>query len=138
VLFGRAHLIPQNDPAHLPEKLYALELITNSVVPNRWATTRIPPTGAELQSTAVLKVKIESGSAKIRTGGPKDGDTRDLEDQELLGKVWTGVVPVWTTLGEPVAGGYNRVERIPEEVEAWRKEGNREREEAAREAAKEG
>ncbi|KAL1842234.1 hypothetical protein VTJ49DRAFT_5712 [Mycothermus thermophilus] len=133
LLFGHAHLVTSTD-----EKLYALELITNSVLPNRWSQTRIPPTPAEMQSTAVLRVRITSGSAKIRSGGPKDGDKRDLADEELLGRVWTGVVPVYTTLGEPVAGGYNRVEGVPDETEKWRKERNGEAEGFATEAVKEG
>ncbi|KAL2021242.1 hypothetical protein VTK56DRAFT_7321 [Thermocarpiscus australiensis] len=128
VLFGRARLV--TDPA---EKLYAMELITNGVVPRRWAHTRVPPSAAELQSTGVLRVRVAAGSAKIRTGGPHD-ERGDLRDEALLGRVWTGVVPVYHTRGEPVAAGYNRVAEVPGYLEEWRREANSEAEKYAREA----
>ncbi|KAK3900650.1 hypothetical protein C8A05DRAFT_45544 [Staphylotrichum tortipilum] len=128
VLFGHATLV--TDPA---EKLYAMELITNSVVPQRWANSRVPPNAAEMQSTSVLKVKVVNGSAKIRTGEPHD-ERGDLEDGGLLERVWTGVVPVYSVMGEPVAGGYNRVAEVPGYLEGWRKEVNKEAEGYAREA----
>ncbi len=128
ILFGHATLV--TDPA---EKLYAMELITNSVVPQRWPNSRVPPNAAEMQSTSVLKVKVSTGSAKIRTGGPHD-EKGDLEDEGLLGRVWTGVVPVYSVMGEPVAGGYNKIEEVPGYLEGWRKEVNKEAEVYAREA----
>ncbi|KAL2197933.1 hypothetical protein P885DRAFT_76646 [Corynascus similis CBS 632.67] len=129
VLFGRAVMV--TDPA---ERLYAMELVTDSVVPGRWPNTRVPPNAAELQSTSILRVRIVSGSAKIRSGPPHD-ERGDMEDEALLDRVWTGVVPVHTVMGEPVAGGYNRVGEVPEYLEEWRKEANRDAEEFAREAA---
>ncbi|KAH6616966.1 hypothetical protein F5144DRAFT_519664, partial [Chaetomium tenue] len=114
ILFGHATLV--TDPA---EKLYAMELITNSVVPGRWTHTRVPPNAAEMQSTSVLRVRVSTGSAKIRTGEPHD-ERGDMEDGELLGRVWTGVVPVYMVRGEPVAGGYNRVGEVPGYLEEWR------------------
>ncbi|KAK4119301.1 hypothetical protein N657DRAFT_650262 [Parathielavia appendiculata] len=128
VLFGHATLV--TDTA---EKLYAMELITNSVVPNRWSNSRVPPNAAEMQSTSVLKVKINTGSAKIRTGGPHD-ERGDMEDEGLLDWVWTGVVPVYTVMGEPIAGGYNRVGEVPGYLESWRQEANQGAEEYAKEA----
>ncbi|KAJ4293879.1 hypothetical protein N0V88_005393 [Collariella sp. IMI 366227] len=98
LLFGHATLV--TDPA---EKLFAMELITNSVVPSRWENSRVPPNNAEMQSTSVLKVKIATGSAKIRSGGPHD-ERGDMEDEKLLDRVWTGVVPVYSVMGEPVPG----------------------------------
>jgi hypothetical protein len=127
VLFGHASLV--TDPA---EKLYAMELITESVVPGRWAHSRVPPNAAEMQSTSILRVKIATGSAKIRSGGPHD-ERGDLEDEEIKRRVWTGVVPVWSVLGEPVPGGYNQVAEVPEYLEGWRRHVNREAEEFAKE-----
>jgi hypothetical protein len=115
------------------EKLYALELMTDSVVPGRWAHTRVPPNAAEMQSTSVLRVRVSTGSAKIRTGGPHD-ERGDMEDGEVVGRVWTGVVPVYRVLGEPVGGGYNAVGEVPGYLEGWRGEVNREAEGYAREA----
>ena len=94
------------------EKLYAMELITNSVVPERWANTRTPPDGAEMSSTTILRVTVETGSGKIRQGMPHD-EAKDEGRAEVTDKVWTGVVPVYETFGEPVECPTNRVKQLP-------------------------
>ena len=76
VLFGRATHV--TDPE---ERLWAMELITNSVVPGRWQASRLPPTKGEQASTGVLRVRIVAGSAKIRSGTPSD-DRHDMEDKK--------------------------------------------------------
>ncbi|KAL9611106.1 MAG: hypothetical protein Q9167_004239 [Letrouitia subvulpina] len=98
ILFGRA--VPVTDPE---EKLYAMRLITESVVPSRWESCRTPPDAGEMGATGILKVQIEGGSGKVRTGPPKD-DKKDMKGGQGE-RVWTGVVPVWETMGEPMAGG---------------------------------
>lgn len=130
-LFGHATLVTSPE-----EKLYAMELITNRIVPSRWSNSRIPPTPAEMQSTSILRVKIQAGSAKLRSGGPHD-DRHDLEDGELLERVWTGVVPAYTVLGEPVASEYNRVKEVPGYLRDFVRETNVEEREFALEALKE-
>ncbi|KAF2435924.1 hypothetical protein EJ08DRAFT_295491 [Tothia fuscella] len=100
------------------EKLWAMEVITNSVVPDRWANSRIPPDAAEMQSTRILKVKIAAASGKVREGVPND-EKKDLKREDVLNKVWTGVIPVYETLGEPQPGPYNRVKEPPEHVEEY-------------------
>ncbi|KAI6351283.1 hypothetical protein MCOR25_010036 [Pyricularia grisea] len=107
VLFGHATVV--TDEA---EKLYAMELITNGVAPGRWENSRQPPTGAEVQSTSVLRVKIQSGSAKVRAGEPHE-EVRDAKNEELVGRVWTGVVPVYETLGKPLPASANAVAEVP-------------------------
>jgi uncharacterized protein len=129
VLFGYAELVTEVD-----EKLWAMELITDSVVRDRYRHTRVPPSGAEMQSTTVLRVKITTGSAKIRSGMPSD-DKADLENAELLERVWTGVVPVHYTLGEPMPGPYNRVEKVPAYIEEFVTESNQDAKDVAVEAA---
>lgn len=109
-LHGTATLVV--DPA---EKLYAMELVTNSVVPARWENTRIPPNEAEMSSTSILRMKISSASAKIRTGPPND-DRKDNERPGLREKVWTGVVPVFEILGVPIPSSDNEVKEVPEHV----------------------
>lgn len=104
VLFGHATIV--EDPE---EKLFALELITNSVVPGRWKQSRQPPTNAELQSTGVLRVRIASGSLKYRTGSVED-DKHDLENEYELNSIWTGVVPVHQVFGDALPSSYNRLE----------------------------
>ncbi|KAG7149151.1 hypothetical protein HYQ46_001951 [Verticillium longisporum] len=98
VLFGHATLVETDD-----EKLYAMELITDSVVAGRWQNSRIPPNKAEMSSTSVLKVRIATGSAKIRSGPPGD-EKHDMENPAVVSTVWTGVVPVHMSLGAPIAG----------------------------------
>ncbi|KAL7621947.1 hypothetical protein AAE478_007447 [Parahypoxylon ruwenzoriense] len=114
VLFGRAAVVRDAE-----EKLYAMELLTDSVARGRWRGTRVPPNAAEMQSTSVLRVRIAAGSAKVRCGSPKD-DRADRRDDELLDRVWTGVVPVYYTLGDPVPGPYNRVRELPRYLREFR------------------
>jgi nitroimidazol reductase NimA-like FMN-containing flavoprotein (pyridoxamine 5'-phosphate oxidase superfamily) len=120
VLFGYATLVEAVD-----EKLWAMELITNSVVPDRWRHTRVPPNKAEMSSTQILRVRIDSGSAKVREGVPND-EKCDLEDKEVLKSVWTGVLPLYEQFGEPVPGPYNEVGEVPEYVLRYREQTNRE------------
>lgn len=89
VIFGHARAI--EDEAG---KLAALEVITNHIVPGRWAEAR-HPTPQELKGTAVLELPLEESSAKIRTGPPKDEE----EDYEL--PVWAGVVPARIVYSAP-------------------------------------
>jgi len=118
VLFGYATIVTD-----VPEKLYAMEQITNGVVPDRWRQTRVPPNNAEMQSTSVLKVRIVTGSAKYRTGNTHD-DRCDLDDESVLNSVWAGVLPVHTTLGAPIPSPYNRVNPMPEYLEQFRTDFN--------------
>ncbi|KAM0244356.1 hypothetical protein ACHAP5_006372 [Fusarium lateritium] len=104
VLFGHATLVTDEN-----EKLYAMELITNGVVPDRWRHTRLPPTKAELQSTGILKVRIASGSAKINKGQAHD-ERHDMDNQDLKDATWTGVLPIYQSMGSPIASSYNTID----------------------------
>lgn len=130
VLFGYAELVES-----VEEKLWAMELITNSVVPERWAHTRVPPNAGEMSSTQILRVTIDSGSAKVREGVPND-EKCDLNDKGVLGSVWTGVLPLYEQFGEPIAGPYNKVEEVPEHVKRYRDAMNRANVEYAEAAAR--
>ena len=90
VLFGRGVLI-EGEAA----KMAALERFTEKLIPGRWDDARMP-NAVELKATAVVAVTIESASAKIRTGLPKD----DEEDYTLA--VWAGVLPLHQSVGEPL------------------------------------
>ncbi|KAK5626413.1 hypothetical protein RRF57_002128 [Xylaria bambusicola] len=129
VLFGHAELVTDNE-----ERLWAMELITNSVVRDRYRHTRVPPNNAEMQSTSILRVKIASGSAKIRSGMPSD-EKADLEDEALLDRVWTGVVPVHYTFGEPIPGPYNRLDKPPAYLDEFVRDSNQDAKDIAIEAA---
>jgi uncharacterized protein len=102
VVLGKARLVTERD-----EKWKALQGFTNHIVPGRWDEAR-RPNERELKGTSVLALPIEEASAKVRTGGPID----DEEDYGL--PVWAGVVPMHTSLGEPI-----RDERVPEGVGAF-------------------
>jgi len=112
-----------------------MALITNSVVPERWGNSRGPPDGAEMQSTRILKVSVETASGKVREGVPED-ERKDMKRDDVLDSVWTGVVPVYERLGEPVPGPYNRVKEVPGYLGGWVDQENSEREMYVNEAAR--
>jgi hypothetical protein len=103
VILGRAHVLEDRQ-----EMLRALEAITDHVVPGRWSEVRAP-SELEMRQTKVLALPLEEVSAKVRVGPPID----DEEDYAL--PVWAGVVPIRTTLAEPLADG-----RVPSGIEAPR------------------
>ena len=102
VVLGNARLVTETQ-----EKLDALRLFTNHIVPGRWEEVR-PPTDQELKGTSVLALALDEVSAKVRSGPPLD----DEEDYAL--PIWAGVVPVRTHLGDPVPD-----DRVPPGVAAF-------------------
>ncbi|KAF4447247.1 flavin-nucleotide-binding, partial [Fusarium albosuccineum] len=106
-LFGYATLV--EDEA---EKLYVMERVTNKFIPDHWRNTRLPPSKREVQILGVLKVKIVSGSAKIRTG-QADDEIEDMENESVVGRFWTGVLPLYQVMGEPIPSSYNPVNVLP-------------------------
>ncbi|ODH48753.1 hypothetical protein GX48_05078 [Paracoccidioides brasiliensis] len=119
------------------EKQYAMKLITNSVVADRYDNTRVPPNKTEMTSTTILRVRIVDGSAKIRDGGVSD-EKHDQEDKELTAKVWTGVVPVWQVMGEPIPAPRNEVKEVPAHIGEYVERVNERNKVYARSAAKVG
>jgi nitroimidazol reductase NimA-like FMN-containing flavoprotein (pyridoxamine 5'-phosphate oxidase superfamily) len=91
MLLGEA--IPVEDPE---AKRAAFRAIVEHVVPGRWPDIR-PPSENELRATAVLAMRIDEASAKVRTGPPVD----DEEDYAL--PVWAGVIPLAMRAGAPEA-----------------------------------
>lgn len=91
VIFGHGRIITDND-----EKLHALEAITEHVAQGRWYDAR-QPTRKELGATTVIAMPIESASAKIRSGPPKD------DEEDLALPIWAGVLPFAQTTLTPVA-----------------------------------
>jgi uncharacterized protein len=84
-------------PVHDPdEKLVALRAFTDKLLPRRWDETRAP-SRKELKATSVLRLPLDEASAKIRTGGPTDGDSPDAELD-----VWAGHLPLVVQALEPV------------------------------------
>jgi uncharacterized protein len=89
VIFGTAAIVKDED-----ERWQALRLITDHLIPGRWAAAR-QPTTKEMAATAVLSVPLTEASVKVRTGMPKD----EPEDYDL--DVWAGVLPISVTFGSP-------------------------------------
>jgi len=129
VVHGWANIV--TDPK---EREYALELITNNILTDQWRYSRVPPSEAELKSTGVLRVEIVSASAKVRAS-TVGNDRSDLTNEQVVGKVWTGVVPSWITYGEPIPGAENQVAAAPSYIRDWIQKQNREGEEYARRVA---
>ncbi len=90
VLLGEAEKVEDPD-----EKRRAFDVIVDHVLPGRSELAR-PADDGEVRTTLVLRLPIDEGSAKVRTGPPKD----DPEDMDL--PVWAGVVPLRTVHGDPI------------------------------------
>ena len=75
------------------EKEHGLFVISEQVLKGRWDESR-PPSPSELKATSVLRVHVESASAKIRIGPPSD------EEQDYELPIWAGVVPIAPTFGD--------------------------------------
>ena len=90
VILGKARLV--DDPE---EKLAALRVVSEHIIPGRWDDAR-QPNERELKATSVLRVPIEEFSAKVRTGPPID----DAEDYSF--PTWAGVIPLKVKAGEPI------------------------------------
>ncbi len=98
IVFGTATLVLDED-----ERWQALRVITDHLIPGRWAAAR-QPTRKEMAATAVLSMPLTEASVKIRTGMPKD----EPEDLDL--DVWAGVLPISVMFGEPEADPLLRAE----------------------------
>lgn len=88
MLFGEAFVVPDS------EKSEKLTTFVETLFPGRQETLRADH-AQDLKATTVLGMKIDEGSAKVRTGGPVDDD----EDYAL--PIWAGVIPVRQVLGTP-------------------------------------
>ena len=90
VILGKA--TPVDDPL---EKVEALRLLSEHIIPGRWADAR-QPNERELKATLVMRVPIEEFSAKVRSGPPID----DEDDYSF--PTWAGVVPLETVSRPPI------------------------------------
>jgi nitroimidazol reductase NimA-like FMN-containing flavoprotein (pyridoxamine 5'-phosphate oxidase superfamily) len=77
------------------EKMAASEALVEHVCRGRWADAR-QPNAKELNATVILRLALDEASAKVRTGGPKDGEA------DLGLDVWAGEVPLRTRQLPPV------------------------------------
>ena len=110
VVFGLATIVSDDD-----ERRHALEVITDHLIPGRWAAAR-QPAKKEMAATAVLSLPLTEASVKIRTGMPAD----DPDDLDL--DVWAGVLPVALTFGEPQPDPLLRDDiKMPDHIRDYRR-----------------
>lgn len=81
VILGKGELVTGET-----EQMRVLELITENILPGRWAESRLPNKG-EMKATSVVRIPIKEASLKVRTGPPKD----DRADYDL--DIWAGLLP---------------------------------------------
>lgn len=90
-LFGVPELV--EDKQHKEE---ALKCFLEKVSPGRWETLR-PVKDSEVNATSVVRIRIDEGSAKIRTGPPID------DEADYSWPIWAGVLPLQRQWGAPQA-----------------------------------
>jgi nitroimidazol reductase NimA-like FMN-containing flavoprotein (pyridoxamine 5'-phosphate oxidase superfamily) len=90
VILGKATLVdaPQ-------EKLEALRLLSEHILPGRWEDSR-QPNERELKQTSVLRVPIEEFSAKVRQGPAID------DEEDYAFPTWAGVIPLEMVARPPI------------------------------------
>ncbi len=89
VVFGSPRIVDDDD-----ERLRAMEVITEHVLPGRWSEAR-HPSKIESKGTLLVAVPIDEFSVKTRSGPPVD----DEADYDL--PVWAGVIPLSVTSSDP-------------------------------------
>ena len=99
VILGSATLVDNPE-----EKIRALQILTEHIIPKRWDDSR-QPNEKELKATSVLRMPIDEVSAKVRIGPPID----DEPDHSF--PTWAGVIPLDTQVGTPI-----RDERCQQEL----------------------
>ncbi len=90
VILGTAEAIEERE-----EKLAALKIISDHVIPGRWEDARYP-NERELKATLVMRIAIEEFSAKVRTGPPID------DEDDYSYPTWAGVIPLESIARQPM------------------------------------
>ncbi len=93
--YRSAMLFGQVEEVTGPAKLEQLKVMVDHLFPGRWDELR-PVTDKELNTTTVLRMAIDEGSAKVRDGDPSDNKA----DYEL--PIWAGVVPLRQSMGPAI------------------------------------
>lgn len=89
VVLGEARVVDDDD-----ERLHAMELVTEHVLPGRWDEAR-HPNRSEHKGTLLAALPISEFSVKTRSGPPGD----DEDDYAL--PIWAGVIPLALQPGPP-------------------------------------
>jgi len=78
----------------------------------------------------------ESAASGKATKGVSNDECKDLKREDMLDRVWTGVLPIHERVAELVPGLYNRVKHMPEHVVRFVENDNGKNEKYACEAAR--
>ena len=89
LVFGKPELVEDHE-----SKIEGLKIITDNVIKGRWEEVPVGDQN-ELKATMVIRIKMESISAKVRTGGPQG-------DENKTNEVWSGHIPLQTFALEPI------------------------------------
>ncbi|MFL6071676.1 MAG: pyridoxamine 5'-phosphate oxidase family protein [Actinomycetes bacterium] len=104
---GQCEVLEGDDEEH------ALEVITEHLLPGRWAEAR-HPNKKELAATLVLALPLDEISVKVSDGPPED------EPSDVDRPIWAGVVPIKRQYGEPInAPDLVAPFQVPDYVRAW-------------------
>ena len=90
VLFGQFTLIDNDDT-----QLEVYRNFVEQLEPGRWSQLRAP-NDKEIKATSLLRMEIDEGAVKVRTGGPID------DEADLSLPVWVGEIPLERRWGEKV------------------------------------
>jgi uncharacterized protein len=93
--YRSAMVLGSSTVLHGAEKIEGLRVITEHLLPGRWADVRAP-LRRELAATTLLALPLTEASVKISEGPPDD------PPDDVLAKVWAGTVPLTERFGEPV------------------------------------
>jgi nitroimidazol reductase NimA-like FMN-containing flavoprotein (pyridoxamine 5'-phosphate oxidase superfamily) len=88
MVFGRGAALPDT------EKLAALRVIAEHLMPGRWESAR-PPSRRELAATLVVAIPLEEASVKLSSGLPEEAP------EDAGWPAWSGVVPLRLEAGTP-------------------------------------
>lgn len=89
MVFGKAEAV--TDPK---EKVRLLTRLIDGFAPGQWDKLR-PATESEITATAILSMKIDEASAKVRSGPPED------DEADYAHPVWAGLLPIRLSVGAP-------------------------------------
>jgi uncharacterized protein len=97
------------------EKYYAMHLLTNHMCRRRWSSVN-PIAPRAMSSVQVLRVGVRSASAKVRATNISGLEAEGFGERD---DVYTGVVPLYEVLGEPVNSGYHPDRLVQSEIRQW-------------------
>lgn len=97
------------------EKKYAMHRLTNHMIRRRWSSVNKVASEA-MHSIQIIKVVVRTASAKVRASNINGLEKAGLGDRD---DIWTGVIPLYEVLGNPIESGYGPGRPVQKEVVDW-------------------